>query len=70
MGMWDEKHYTPEEVGELWHLSANKIRQLFENEPDVIKDEKPETRNRRGHCSLRISETAMRRVYIRLTKIR
>jgi hypothetical protein len=53
--MYDDHHYTPEQLGELWNFSPNKIRALFQNEPDVIRDEKPE-----------ISETAARRVYARL----
>jgi hypothetical protein len=70
MEMFDERHYTPEEIAELWHLSSNKVRYLFANEPDVIKDIKPETRNKREYCSMRISESAARRVYAKLTALK
>lgn len=70
MSMYDDRHYTPEQLGELWNFSPNKIRALFENESDVIRDHKPETRFKRGHCSMRISETAARRVYARLTGVK
>ncbi len=31
-----ERHWTPEQLGELWGLSADSIRRLFEREPGVL----------------------------------
>jgi len=32
-----EKHYSVLELAELWNLSENTIRRMFENEPGVLK---------------------------------
>jgi hypothetical protein len=31
-----ERHYSPAEVAELWNLSPDSIRKIFENEPGVL----------------------------------
>ncbi len=31
-----ERHYSPAELAELWNLSADCVRKIFENEPGVL----------------------------------
>ncbi len=31
-----DQHYTPAELGKVWHCSANTIRRLFEDEAGVL----------------------------------
>jgi hypothetical protein len=62
-----EKHFTPTEVGALWHKDAKVIRGLFEREPGVLLIDRPETRNKRRYRSLSIPESVVRRVHARLS---
>jgi hypothetical protein len=61
-----ENHYTVQEVAEKWHLSEKAVRSLFRDEPGVIKIEAPETRFKRGYCTLRVPESVVQRVHARL----
>jgi hypothetical protein len=31
-----ERHYSVEEIGDLWGLSSRTVRRMFENEPGII----------------------------------
>lgn len=64
-----EQHLTPVQIAKLWGMSPKKVRAHFEREPDVIKDVKPETRNKRGYVNLYIPDSAMRRVHSRLCRV-
>jgi hypothetical protein len=61
-----ERHWTPEQLGELWGLSADSIRRLFEREPGVLVIERVRPRRRR---TLRIPESVAERVHRRLSPI-
>jgi len=56
-----EKHYSPQEVAELWALSDSAIRRLFQDEPGVLKVGEPSQRLgrklKRRYFTLRIPET-------------
>jgi hypothetical protein len=39
-----QRHYTPGELGELWGLSPQTIRELFAEEPGVIRVGEPSRR--------------------------
>ena len=69
MSFMDEKHYTPPQLAKMWGMSASLVRSLFENEEGVIRIERSEQRFKRGYTSLRISESAAKRVYARLTAV-
>jgi hypothetical protein len=58
----EEKHYTPVELAKTWGMSAKTVRRLFEDEEDVMRIVRPETRYKRKHTALFISESAARRV--------
>jgi hypothetical protein len=60
-----ERHFTPEQLGELWNLSADTIRRLFEREPGVFVPRKGN--GRRRYRTMRIAESIAARVYRRLT---
>jgi hypothetical protein len=62
-----ERHYTPEELANLWSLSADTVRRLFEREPGVLLIERPRLRGRRRYRTLRIPESVAARVHRRLT---
>jgi hypothetical protein len=61
-----EKHYSPADVVRLWGWSDDFIRDLFENEPGVLRSERPETMHKRRYTSIRISESVLFRVGTRL----
>jgi len=62
-----ERHYTPDELGELWALSADTIRRLFEREPGVLVIEHQRPRGTRRYRTLRIPESVAMRVHRRMT---
>lgn len=61
-----EQHYTPAEVAKLWRMSDDYIRDVFRDEPGVIKIDRPETMHKRGYRTLRIPESVVLRVGARL----
>ena len=62
-----ERHYTPDELGEMWNLSADTVRRLFQNEPGVLVVQREVGRGARRYRTLRIPESVARRVHRRLT---
>jgi hypothetical protein len=56
--------YTPKELAQLWQLSENSIRRLFQDEPGVfiLGDSNPRGK-RRGYTTLRIPEAVAIRVF-------
>jgi hypothetical protein len=71
--LYEEKHFSAPELAELWHLSPAMIRQLFENEPGIIKLGQPSRRQgrelKRRYFSIRIPSTVAERVHRRLTAV-
>jgi hypothetical protein len=65
-----EKHYAPAELGDLWNLSADTVRRMFENEPGVLVFENPERSSHRRFRTLRIPESVAARVYSRFSNAR
>ena len=66
-----EKHYTPQEVAELWGLSDSAVRRLFQDEPGVLRVGEPSRRLgrllKRRYFTLRIPESVVIRVHQRLS---
>ncbi len=58
--------YTVQELTALWNIGVDKIRELFMDEPGVIKIQKPKKRGRRTYVTLRIPEAVAERVRRRL----
>ncbi len=61
------KHYSPAELGQLWGLSVETIRRMFEHEPGVLIFENPDKGSERRRRTMRISESVAERVYRRLS---
>jgi hypothetical protein len=62
-----DHHYSPEELGKLWNLSADTIRRLFEHEPGVLVIARGNGHARR-YRTLRIPESVAARVHRRLSR--
>jgi hypothetical protein len=64
-----ERHYTPNEIAELWNLDPKSVRQLFRNEGVLRIGRDRTTRLKRAYTTLRIPQSVMERVYSRMLKI-
>ena len=62
-----ERHYAPNELAKLWGVSTETVRQIFREEPGVLKLGKTGTKYRRGYVTLRIPEDVAERVHKRLS---
>lgn len=62
-----ERHYSPSELAELWNLSADTVRRMFEREPGVLVFENPVRSSSRRSRTLRIPASVAERVYSRLS---
>ena len=62
-----ERHFSPDELGELWRLSTDTVRRLFEREPGVLVIEHTKSHGRRRYRTLRIPESVALRVHRRMT---
>lgn len=62
-------HYSPQELAALWGLSPDTIRELFEDEPDVLVVGHSGNRRKRGYHTLRIPEAVAARVQKRLSNL-
>ena len=65
-----ERHYSPAEIAEMWNLSSDKVRQMFEREPGVLVIKSEEGRyTKRSYKTLRIPQSVLERVHKRLSKV-
>jgi hypothetical protein len=62
-----ERHYAVTEIAEMWNLSPDKVRELFENEPGVLVLGERNQRHKRRYVTLRIPQTVLERVHRRLS---
>ena len=62
-----ERHYAVAEIAELWNLSPDKVRELFQNEPGVLVIGERSPRHKRRYVTLRIPQTVLERVHHRLS---
>jgi hypothetical protein len=64
------RHYSPAQIAELWSLSVDSVRKLFENEPGVlVLGNAGPRRGKRSYTTLRIPEQVVDRVHRRLRKV-
>ncbi len=65
----DTRDYTVQELAAEWHLSSDKIRELFREEPGVVKlrDENAAKKRKRNYVSLRIPVEVAARVKKRIS---
>ena len=62
-----ERHYSPAELAEMWNLSADTVRRMFEGEAGVLVFENPVRSSSRRFRTLRIPESVAQRVYSRFS---
>lgn len=62
-----ERHYAVTEIAEMWNLSADKVRELFEEEPGVLAIGEQYRRHKRRYVTLRIPKSVVERVHVRLS---
>ena len=58
-----EKHYSIEQLAELWELGRETVRKLVKDDPGVMK---VRMGRKRAHTSYRVPESAARRIHTRL----
>jgi hypothetical protein len=63
-----EKHFTPDELAELWGVSVDSIRRLFRDESGVLKMGDKNPKHKRQYLTLRIPESVAERVHTRLSE--
>jgi hypothetical protein len=63
-----ERHYSVEQIGELWGLSTRTVRKMFEDEPGIIVFGNTGSLKKRRYLTLRIPESVLLRVHRRLRK--
>ena len=63
-----EKHFTPDELAELWGVSAETIRITFRGEPGVLRLQQP-TKGKRQYVLMRIPESVAERVHRKLSAV-
>jgi hypothetical protein len=64
-----ERHYTPQQLAELWGFDQSTIRRIFIDEPGVLKVGKQGRRDgKRDYISLRIPTSVAQRVHERRTR--
>jgi hypothetical protein len=64
----EERHYAPSEVAELWNLSVEAMRCLFQDEPGVVVLQAPVKKGRRPYKTIRIPQSVLERVHKRLQR--
>lgn len=65
-----ERHYSVAEVAEMWKLSPDSVRRLFQSEPGVLVfgEARPKY-GRRRYVTLRIPESVLERVHRRMSHV-
>lgn len=59
-----ERHFTAQQLGEIWALDETTIRRIFQDETGVLKIGKSARRDgKRDYVTLRIPESVARRVH-------
>jgi hypothetical protein len=64
---FEERHFSPAEIGEKWNLSPDVVRKLFEREAGVMVLGQDTPRGRRRYTTLRIPRSVAERVHRRLS---
>jgi hypothetical protein len=67
--MADERHYEPNELAELWGVSAETIRNVFREEPGVLRIAHPNGSKKRKYVLMRVPESVAQRVHKRLAAV-
>jgi hypothetical protein len=61
-------HYSIPEISQMWGISQDLARDLFRNEESVLIITRPAiSRRKQRYTSMRVPESVLRRVYLKLT---
>jgi len=65
-----ERHFSISEISEIWNLSKDAVRRMFQNEPGVLVlgDTSPR-RRKRPYKTLRIPQSVVERVHRRCSLV-
>ena len=63
-----ERHYSPSEIAELWNLSVEMVRRIFQDEAGVILLQSPAKKGKRPYKTIRIPQSVLDRVHKRLQR--
>lgn len=61
-----EPHYSVQEIADSWGLCENAVRDIFRNEPGVVRIHRPKSRTKRAYTTLRIPLSVVERVHCRM----
>jgi hypothetical protein len=59
---FSERHYTIAELAQMWSISYEAVRRLFDHEPGVFRMKSRGSLGRREYATVRIPESVARRV--------
>jgi hypothetical protein len=64
------RHFTPAEIAELWGVSVSTVIRIFAEEPGVLRIEsESKMRKRSSYATLRIPESVLARVHLRMSRV-
>ena len=64
-----ERHFSTKEIAKLWGLCETSVRELFREEPGVIRIQRPKSRYKRAYTTIRIPQSVLERVHCRMSVI-
>jgi hypothetical protein len=64
----DEKHYAPADLAKAWGVNVETIRNVFREEPGVVKIGERAPGHKRSYLTLRIPQSVAVRVHKRLSE--
>jgi len=64
----DEKHYSPADLAKAWGVNVETIRNVFREEPGVVKIGSKAPIHKRSYLTLRIPQSVAVRVHQRLSE--
>jgi hypothetical protein len=64
----DEKHYSPADLAKAWGVNVETVRNVFREEPGVVKIGAKVPSHKRSYLTLRIPQSVAVRVHKRLSE--
>ena len=63
-----DPHFTPQQLADAWGVDVETIRNIFRDEPGVLKIGEKNPRHKRQYLTLRIPKDVAERVHARLSE--
>jgi hypothetical protein len=64
-----ERHFSIKEIAEIWGLCENSVRDIFKDEPGVVRIQRPKSRYKRSYTTIRIPKSVLERVHRRMSLV-